>query len=201
MNPQSERKCLGDAAVTGTGTVHVWLVCVLSKLTPFHSNLENKSFFVSCSLLITKQSQWKSLAWNHPASGWRETLPSHRSNFLSLDAKAVLGLSTAPHPCPHIPSLLRHLPHSDIWRKVLWMALQANVSCSFTQILSLLQEEVYEPLWRTWTIGWGQLLLSTAELQIFQQGWNAQKGRWKLKKRDNPLNTSFALFIDLFQSY
>lgn len=76
--------------------------------------------------------------WNHPAFGWRGALLSHWGSLLNLgcripDAEAVSGLSTAPHPCPRIPSLLRPLPHSGIWRKVSWMALQADASCALTR--------------------------------------------------------------------
>lgn len=183
--------------MTGTGTVRVWLVCVLSGLIPFPSNVENQGFFVFCSLLITKQSQWKSCDME-PSSLWVERGPS-----LSLRQLLELGCWGCVRALDSTTSLSLY-PFassfaSDIWRKVLWMALQAEVSCAFTQILSLLEEEGDEPLWRTWTTDWGQLLSSAAELQILQQVCNAQKGRWKLKKRDNPLNTSFALFIGLFQ--
>lgn len=115
MNPQSERKCLGDAAVTGTGTVHVWLVCVLSKLTPFHSNVENKGFFVSCSLLITKQSQWNSCGME-PSSLWVERDPSIPSEqLLEFGCQSCVGalnsttsLSTYPFTSQTFAPL-RHL--------------------------------------------------------------------------------------------
>lgn len=46
MNPQNERKCLGDTAVTGTGTVPAWAVGALSELTPF-TLMWKRSFLVS----------------------------------------------------------------------------------------------------------------------------------------------------------
>lgn len=68
------------------------------------------------------------------------------------------------HHSPVPVSLPRHLsPQTREGRICGWCLL------CLSQILSLLGEEGEVPLWRTWTIYWGQLLSPTAELQILQK--------------------------------
>lgn len=196
MNLQNERKCLGDAAVTGTGTVPVCLVCALSELTPFHSDVENEGFFTFWSLLIPKQCKWKSCDME-PSSLW--SLLSHWGNLLSLgrripSAEAVSGLSMAPRPCPGIPSLPRHLKEGFVDGLTSWCllclypdAFTPRGGSWWATLEDFFGGTIYWGRRSGGTIHWGQLLSSTAELQILQQGCNAQRGRWELKKRDNPI--------------
>lgn len=88
------------------------------------------------------------------------------------------------------------------------MALQADVSCAFTQMLSLLEEEADEPLWRTFLeepfIEEGEVEEPFIEGSCCRQQLNCRsfskaamhRGAGESSKRET---TPFALFIGLLQ--
>lgn len=172
--------------------VNVWSVCVLTEFTLFHSNMKYEDFFISYSQLmkhhqaITVQVLWHVTI--QPLDGERPFYPN-LGNLLDLDceipdAGSVSRVSRTPHPYPYTPSLLRHIPplHTFEGRLRGWPYKLMSLVC-LTDFSSAQRGGFDDPLCRTWAIYWGQLLWSTAELQILQQGCNGQKGSWGHTKR------------------
>lgn len=171
--------------------VSTWLVWVLTEFMFFHSNVKVEDSFIFYSQLmkhhqvITVQVLWHVTI--QPLGGER---PFYLilGGLLDLDcgipdAGAVSRVATTPHRYPYIPSLLRYIPHSPHSKEGLEDGLRSWCHLCHYQILPLLKEEVDEPLCRTWAIYWEQLLWSTDELQILQQGCGAQEGSWRHTKK------------------
>lgn len=117
------------------------LVCALSELTPFHSDVENEGFFIFCSLLVPKQCQWKScdVEPSIPSVPLGQPLDF---GLQGAQGAAVSGLSVAPRPCAGIPSSQTFEGRFCGWP-------DKDDSWAFTQILPVLGEEADETLWRT----------------------------------------------------